>query len=113
MFFCLVDYSCLFVCTLRFSCDNCSIELLQNASECCCCKEIENCVQFLAEFSEDSVQTVTDKGTLQCVIEHPGFQSSCLNRWSLELATGNYKTRDGHRYSQSGSNFKEITCFSL
>jgi hypothetical protein len=52
------------------------------------------------------VQTVTDKGPLQCVIEHPGFQASCLNRWSLELATGNYKTRDGHRYSQSGSNFK-------
>ena len=60
-------------------------------------------MQFLAEFSEDSEQTVADKGTLKCVIEHPGFQASCLNRWSLELAAGNYKTRDGHRYGQSGS----------
>ena len=60
-------------------------------------------MQFLAEFSEDSEQTVADKGPLKCVIEHPGFQASCLNRWSLELAAGNYKTRDGHRYGQSGS----------
>jgi hypothetical protein len=60
-------------------------------------------MQFLAEFSEDSEQTVADKGPLKCIIEHPGFQASCLNRWSLELAAGNYKTCDGHRYGQSGS----------
>ena len=78
--------------------------MLQNAKECCCCKEIEKCVEFLAEFSEVSDQTATsDKGIPKCVVEHPDFQASCLNRWSLELAAGNYKTRDGHRYGQIGS----------
>ena len=43
---------------------------------------------------------MSDKGTPKCVVEHPGFQASCLNRWSLELAAGNYKTHDGHRYGQ-------------
>ena len=56
--------------------------------------EIEMCVEFLAEFSEVSDQTATsEKGIPKRVIEHPGFQASCLNRWSLELAAGNYKTR--------------------
>ena len=78
--------------------------MLQNAKECCCCKGIEKCVEFLAQFSKVSDQTATsDKGTPKCVVEHPGFQASCLNRWSLELAAGNYKTRDGHRYGQIGS----------
>ena len=64
--------------------------MLQNAKECCCCKEIEKCVEFLAEFSEVSDQTATsDKGIPKCVIEHLGFQASSLNRWSLELAAGN------------------------
>ena len=94
----------LFICYLKCSCGNCSIELLVNARECCCCQEIENCVKFLAEFSaEDSEETVADQGPIKCVIDHPGFQASCLNRWSLELAAGSYKTRDGHRYSQNGS----------
>ena len=79
------------------------MELLQNARECCCCKEIETCVQFIAEFSKVSDQTVTDKGPLKCVTEHPGFQAPCLNQWSLELAAGNYKTCDGHCYGQIGS----------
>jgi hypothetical protein len=82
---------------LRCNCGNCSIELMQNAKECCCCREIENCLQFIQTFCEEN------QGPLKCIIDHPGFPAVCLNQWSLELAAGNYKTRDGHRYRQSGS----------
>ena len=87
----------------RCSCGNCSVELLQNAKECCCCKEIEGCAKFLEKFAEESMLGIKNEGELVCVIDHPGFPAICLNRWSLELAADNFKTRDGHRYKQSGS----------
>ena len=92
---------------VRCSCGNCSIELLQNAKECCCDKEIEGCVKFLNNFSEDSMLR-SEQDELTCVIDHPGFPAICLNRWSLELAAENFKTCDGYRYRQSGSKEKYI-----
>lgn len=50
---------------------------------------------------------------LACIIDHPGFPAICLNRWSLELAADNFKTRDGHRYKQSGSKERYINCILL
>ena len=38
-----------------------------------------------------------------CVTLHPGFRPVCLERWSLRLAAGKYKTKDKRRYSQAGS----------
>lgn len=92
----------------RCSCGNCSIELLQNAKECCCCKEDEDCVTFLDKFSEDSTLQSEHEEELTCVINHPGFPAICLNRWSLELEADNFKTRDGHRYKQSDSKERYI-----
>jgi hypothetical protein len=82
---------------------------LQDAKERCRCKEIEGCVKFLDNFSEDSMLQ-GEQDELTCTIDHPGFPAICLllNRWSLELAADNFKTRDGHRYKQSGSKEKYI-----
>ena len=81
----------------RCTCGNCSTGLLQNAKECCCCLEIENCLQFIEVYCKDG------EGALKCITDHPGFPAVCLNKWSLEIAAVNYKTRDGRRYRQSGS----------
>ena len=72
-----------------------------------CFKMLENAVVAkrykIAYNSLHSFTRTQNKESLECVIEHPGFEASCLNRWSLELAAGNYKTLDGHRYGQIGS----------
>ena len=82
------------------TCGNCGTGLLQNAKECCCCLEIENCLQFIEVYCKDG------KGALKCITDHPGFPAVCLNEWSLEIAADNYKTRDGRRYRQTGSKEK-------
>ena len=81
----------------RCTCGNCNTELMQNAKECCCCQQIENCLEFIQTFCKGNQEP------LKCMIDHPSFPAVCLNRWSLDLAADNYKTRDGHVYKQSGS----------
>ena len=96
----------------RCTCGNCNVEMLQNVKECYCCQEIENCVDFIDSFYQEFVTGGQgDKGTFNCITDHPGFEAMCLNKWSLELAAENFKTRDGHRYRQSGSKkrYKTIT----
>ncbi len=34
----------------------------------------------------------------KCITDHPGFNASCLNRWSLKLSAGQYQMRAGIRY---------------
>ena len=84
----------------RCTCGNCNVEILQNAKECHCCQEIENCIEFIKSFDHEEFVTggQGDKleGTLNCITDHPGFDAVCLNKWSLELAAANFKTRDGH-----------------
>ena len=66
-----------------------------------CCREIDNCVKFIGNFRCDSDEQ-NKEASLKCVIDHLGFPAICLNQWSLELAAENFKTCDGHHYSQSG-----------
>ncbi len=68
----------------------------RNASECYCCRQIEKCVEFVEDLDS---QRAVDKEVI-CITDHPGFPAVCLNRWSLELAAENFKTRDAHHYSQ-------------
>ena len=42
----------------------------------------------------------TDQDGAMCIINHPGFDAICLNRWSLELASDNFKTCSGQKYHQ-------------
>lgn len=40
---------------------------------------------------------------LKCITEHPGFRPVCLEKWSLRLASGKYRTRDKQSYKKTGS----------
>ena len=76
------------------------MKLTMSAKESMCWKEIEKCVESLA-----NVNVCDESGSQQpkCIVDHPGFAAVCLNRWSLEIAADNFKTRGGHRYNQTGS----------
>ncbi|XP_031552087.1 uncharacterized protein LOC116289336 isoform X2 [Actinia tenebrosa] len=41
-----------------------------------------------------------------CITLHPAFQTVCLDRWSLRLSAGKYRTIDGRSYRQTGSEEK-------
>ena len=87
--------------TYRCTCGNCSLELARNISECYCCKEIEGCCEAL---SSEIVRDELEEGQeLQCVTEHPGFRPVCLEKWSLRLASGKYRTKAKQAYKKAGS----------
>ena len=74
---------------IRCTCGNCNMDLLQNVYECKCCREIEQCVKTLS-----SNLVVQDIGTpALCITLHPGFRPVCLEKWSLRLTAGKYKTK--------------------
>ena len=74
---------------IRCTCGNCNMDLLQNVYECKCCREIEQCVKTLS-----SNLVVQDIGTpALCITLHPGFPPVCLEKWSLRLTAGKYKTK--------------------
>ena len=85
----------------RCKCGNCSVLLLQNISECYCCSELEGCLE-----STKTDLVLLDIGadvTLKCVTQHPGFNPVCLQKWSLRLAAGKFKTKGKQQYRQKGS----------
>ena len=67
---------------VRFKCNNCERNLLENISECYCCQELEVCVKG---WGSDLVVAELDPNAaaLHCITEHPGFNPVCLQRWSL------------------------------
>ena len=87
------------------NCGNCNTENLVEAKECRCCTEIQNCVDKMK-----LVSTPENKDERMCIISYPGFNAICINRWSLELASDNFKTRGGQKYRQVDS--KERSVFS-
>ena len=87
---------------VRFKCNNCERNLLQNISECYCCQELEGCVKGLGS---DLVVAELDPNAaaLRCITEHPGINPVCLQRWSLRLAADKYRTKGKQKYRQTGS----------
>ena len=83
----------------RCKCGNCHLDFLQNAMECQCCQEIDECKESL---SSELVLCEVDS-TPNCVILHPGFDPVCLNRWSLRSAAAKYRAQDGTKYRQTGT----------
>jgi len=56
--------------------------------------------------SKKSDLALEDIGTdviLKCVIECPGIKPVFLQKWSLRLAAGKYKTKEKQTYHQTGS----------
>lgn len=85
----------------RCKCGNCSVDSLQNISECCCCSELEGCLEAMQ--SDLVLQDLSPDVNLTCVTEHPGFKPVCLQKWSLRLAAGKYKTKGKQKYRQTRS----------
>ena len=85
----------------RCNCRNCSLELLQNVSECSCCREVQDCVD--AKEMEEVLRFFPPSTKLKCVTEHPGFAPVCLQKWSLKQGAWKYKTRGNQRYKQTES----------
>ena len=71
-------------CTFRCTCEKCTIE------ECQCCQEKDVMVAKMEEFNEYE----GDSENITCVIDHPGFQSNCLDVWVLQTAYHHYSKRD-------------------
>lgn len=87
--------------TFRCTCGNCSCGLLANISECYCCKELEGCCEALAsDLVKEDLQNAQE---LKCITEHRGFRPVCLEKWSLRLAGGKYRTRNKQWYNKTGS----------
>ena len=82
----------------RRSCGNCSITFHQFGNECSCCEEMDKCTKSL---SEEWVPQI--KEAPKCITLHPAFNTICLDRWSLRLASGKYRTIDKKSYQQTGS----------
>jgi len=56
--------------------------------------------------SKKSDLALEDIGTdviLKCVTEYQGIKPVCLQKWSLRLAAGKYKTKGKQAYHQTGS----------
>ena len=78
-------------CFKRCSCRNCTVDNIQNISECYCCQELEGCAESMS--SELVLQDLAvDKHKLECITAHPGFYSVCLQKWSLRLAAYKYRS---------------------
>ena len=58
------------------------------AEECICCKVIDRVDEMMSAVNQDG-----DSVTL-----YPGFQDLSLNRWVLEVASLNLKTKAGKSY---------------
>ncbi|XP_033103859.1 P2X purinoceptor 7-like [Anneissia japonica] len=55
---------------------------MNSIEECLCCHEVPDVVA-----TRDRDITVT--GDLNCITRHPGFESNCLDVWSLQMARKN------------------------
>ena len=87
---------------VRYKCNNCQRNLLQNISECYCCQELEGCVKGLGSYLVVA-ELDPNAAALRCITEHPGFNPVCLQRWSLRLAADKYRTKGKQKYRQTGS----------
>ena len=87
------------MCSLRTSAEIVS-SLLQSISECYCCSELEGCQESM---KSDVLEDIGTDVTLKCVTKHPGFKPVCLQKWSLRLAAGKYKTKGKETFHQTGS----------
>ena len=56
------------------------MELLQNAKECYCCREIDNCIKFMGNVCSDSGPGEQNKeASLECIIDYSRFPATSYN----------------------------------
>ena len=61
----------------------CSLKAITKPEECICCKEIDRVSEVMGQLDLED----------RCITLHPGFHEVCLNRWVLEVASLNLKTK--------------------
>ena len=44
--------------------------------------------------SEIVLQDLPQGSTINCIVDHPGFNPVCLQKWSLKMAAWQYKTKE-------------------
>lgn len=67
--------------------------MMGTGRECLCCNEIATIAEIMSELEEAS---------LQCITEHPGFTTVCLDIWVLQTAYYQYHQHYGaHRVHTS------------
>lgn len=85
----------------RCGCGCCSNEFIIEAKECRCGTEVPKCVDALTRANSEQL----------CITNRPVFNDICLNRWSLELASDNFRTRGGMKYRQVDSKDRSVFLF--
>ena len=65
---------------------------METARECSCCKEAPRIMDKIDELEES---------TIQCITEHPGFATVCLDVWVLQTAYYQYRQHYGDRGAHS------------
>ncbi|XP_046862629.1 uncharacterized protein LOC124456172 [Xenia sp. Carnegie-2017] len=86
-------------------CGNCDVTLLVNNNECHCCFELDGCHEAMK--SDEVISDLQAEGIInaKCIIQHPGFNSVCLEKWSLKMAASKLKTKNKSKYTRiSGQN---------
>lgn len=73
--------------------------------ECVCCREIENVW--------NKVEEQQPEVSMNCITEHPGFRSTCLDVWVLETAYYAYKQQYGHAPQQDGNEYVYMIVYFL
>ena len=63
--------------------------------------EIDECGHTLN--SKPVISEVGQHANLKCIIEHPGFNPICLQKWSLRMSADRYKTKCKTKYPQTDS----------
>ena len=96
----------LHVISFRCKCGFCQVDLLENAKECHCCKEVQGCKEALQD------ERVIDEigSTPGCITLHPAFRAVCLEPWALRQLAGKFKTRIGRRYRQRDNEAVWVRC---
>ena len=73
-------YSVYTIWHFRCECGNCTV--MPKPEECLCCKESPQVWGQVETYNN----TVSAEEQLNCMAEHPGFQSGCLDIWVLQIA---------------------------
>ena len=74
-----MSVNCKFIIDYRCQCQNCIV--MESVEESYCCQGKKTVFAKMEELSSEP-----DSRELNCITEHPRFQSVCLNPWSLEMA---------------------------
>ncbi|XP_067045503.1 P2X purinoceptor 7-like [Acropora muricata] len=72
--------------TMWCECQRCANWENQQERECVCCHEIDEAVAKMSDIYAEGLSEDDQNAALQCITEHPSFNTVCLRREVLETA---------------------------